>query len=226
MKEKIRLNNVKSCIIGIQGSGKTQLAIYLAKNHFKRPIWYLMHLDDAKNLSNNVQVITAIKQNLAELNTVCEAAIKLGKEKKIDCVIIDEMDMFINNNSDLTKYPHINDLVINHRHYNLAVIGITRRPQDIPTKFFESCEHIFVFALPNSDNIDRKMGALDRNFPDMIQKLQKDNHNFIHKRIGEAPRLKQPIPINGSKDKGGFTNDEAPSKTNIADDESRDRPKK
>lgn len=207
--------------MGIQGSGKTELAGYLCKNQFKRPAWYLMHLDDFKKIPTNTVVVTALRRDLPELNMLCRNIIELGKQKKIDCLVIDEMDMFMNTSNDVNNYEHINDLMINHRHYNLAVIGITRRPQDIPTKFFESCEHLFIYALPNSDNVDRKMKALDKNLPQMTGALKKGDYKFIHKQLGEEPKLKAPIPIKKEqKSKGGEQREEN-NKENLPNNEDR-----
>lgn len=192
----INLKNVKTIICGIQGSGKTQLALHLTRQ-FKKPVWYLVHEDDLKYIPSHVAVVKAEKRNLSELNEVIGSIIALAKQNKVDAIFIDEMDLFIVNNMDITEYNHINDLFINHRHYGLAVIGITRRPQDVGTKYVESCEHIFIFALENSDNVRRKMNSIHEDLEDMRRTLTRDNHNFIHKRVGESPQLMKPIKLKG-----------------------------
>lgn len=191
---KINLKNVKVVIVGIQGSGKTELAKHLSSN-FKNPYWYLMHKDDLLRMPKKVNLIQADRMSIEELDEICESIIKLGKNKKADCLIIDEADMFLSHYLTSENAKHINDLVINHRHYGLAVIFLTRRPQDIPTKIYESSEHIFLYAMPNSDNVERKLASLDREIPILALQLHKDKHNFIHKRLGEIPTLMKPIKL-------------------------------
>lgn len=195
---KAKLSNVKTTVMGIQGSGKTELAKQLTKQ-FKKPVWYLVNLDDLDNMPNHVAVIKAERRNLEELEIIIGRLLQLAKQGKVDAIFIDEFDMFLNTNHDINNYPNINDLVINHRHYKLAVIGITRRPQDIPTKYIESCEHMFVFALPNSDNTHRKFKSMDKDFEILLTQLTKDNHKFIYKQLGYKPQLMNPIKLIKSK---------------------------
>lgn len=196
----IKLKNTKIIIMGIQGSGKTELAKKLTRA-FKKPMAYIMHKDDMAHVPKHTAIIEADAKTIEELDTVCANVILLGKKGKVDALFIDEADMFLNGNIVLPR--NINDLVINHRHYGLSVVLITRRPQDIPTKIVESCEHKFIFALPNSDNIERKMKTLDKEIPQLQTELSKDNHKFIHVKLGEKPKLMQPIKLErGNKNNG------------------------
>jgi adenylate kinase family enzyme len=186
------LKNSKITVMGIQGSGKTELAKYLA-SQFTSPVWYLVHLDDMIRMPRNLRIIKSEEKDEEELNRMCRKIIEQGIKGKTDCFIIDETDMFINRHKPLSKY--LNDLVINHRHYGLTVIFVTRRPQDIPAKIVESCEHLFIFALPNSTNVDVKLNAIDKNLLMMMNYLSKDKHNFIYKRLGHKPMISKPIPL-------------------------------
>lgn len=200
----ILLKNTKATVMGIQGSGKTELAKRLTVQ-FTKPVWYLVHKDDLTNMPRHVAIMMAEKKNLVELNEFIGSCIKLAQQKKIDAIFIDEADMFLNTNIDITRYSHINDVVINHRHYGLAVVFITRRPQDIPTKYIESCEHSFIFALPNSDNVDRKMNALDRHLLELTKQCTKDNHRYVHKKLGYKPTLMEKIQMKGEAPKNDET---------------------
>lgn len=201
----INLKNTKILVFGIQGSGKTELAKHLT-NFFKKPYWYLMHLDDMKNMPKKVKIIKADKMDIYELDEIFKSAIEMGKKGELDLLVVDEADMFLKS----TLLQNTNDAVINHRHYNFAIMFITRRPQDIPTKIVESSEHTFIFAVPNSDNVDRKLKALDKDIIPMMKQdifneqgvrtdtvfnVSKDKHNFIHKRLGEKPVFMKPIKL-------------------------------
>lgn len=186
------LPKTKITVVGIQGSGKTELAKLLTSK-FKKPYWYLIHLDDLDRMPPNTRVVCSINKDIKELDKLCEIIIDYAKRGLVDCLIIDETDMFISGNRPLPK--HLNDLVINHRHYGLSVIFVTRRPQDIPAKIIESCEHLFIFAMPNSTNIDLKMNAIDKRLLSMMPYLSKANHNFIYKKLGGDPAILKPINL-------------------------------
>jgi len=100
------------------------------------------------------------------------------------------MDMLFRSNSNID--PMSNDMFLNHRHYGKTIIGITRRPQDIPPKFFESCHYIFIFTLDGKNAKDR-LNAVYDNMGDMAAKLPYKSYYFIMKKIGEAPVLMKPI---------------------------------
>lgn len=192
---KINLHNVKVLITGIQKSGKTTLAKQLT-NQFKKPVWILYNLDDLKDMPKHVKIILMKDGTIEELEGVLESLIELARQNKIDSVFIDEFDLFYKKTIDLPR--HSNNLIINHRHFGkgISVFAITRRPQDIPTKFVESCEHLFVFAQPNSDNIENKFSSIDRELPELMKHCNVENHKYIHKRLGFAPTLMKAIKYN------------------------------
>ncbi len=189
----MKFKNTKICIVGIQGSGKTELAKFIA-SRFKNSLWFLVNLDDIVGMPSNVETIMAEEKTIQELNRLCKVVIELAKQDKINCFVIDEADMFLNRFKPLPKY--LNDLVINHRHYGLALIFITRRPQDIHAKIVESSHHLFIFAMPNSDNIERKMKAIDKDLLMEMERLSVEEHNFIYKGIHKKPIVMPPLNIN------------------------------
>jgi len=94
--------------------------------------------------------------------------------------------MIFRSNFDISQ--SFNDIVINHRHYNLFVIMITRRPQDIPTKIFESSKYIITFSLQGANTIT-KFNNIYKGFGDKILQLKYDKHEFLIKEIGKPPIL-------------------------------------
>jgi len=193
----IDIKNTKTLICGIQGSGKTELGKHLVQECFKKSCWYFLNLDDLKKMKNKrVLKVRAIKRDFNELNRLCAKIIELGKKKQIQCFVIDEADILIPKTVEkLQQYPFMHDIFVNHRHYNLCIIFMTRRPQDLNPLVVESCEHKFIYALETSDNILRKMKSIDSNLPDLMRTLKKDNHDFIYKKLGEPPILMKPIKL-------------------------------
>ena len=117
----------------------------------------------------------------------------VSQAKKIDCFVLDEADMFFRTNYDLCV--NLNDLIINHRHYgNLAMVFISRRPQDIPTKIVESCFYQIIFLVEGA-NVFRKFENIHPKLFELLEKLDYEKHNFIVKELGKAPYLCNPIKL-------------------------------
>ena len=190
---KIDLKNVKTCVFGIQGSGKTYLTTNFLINNFKHAFIYEIHPEDFKHLQNSRHYIFKYEPaslRISTLNDVCKQVKELGKKKEIDAFILDEADLFLKNHVYIP--PAIQDLVLNHRHYNLALIFITRRPQSIPTEIVESCEHMFIFKI-EGDNVIKKFKEIHPDIPPLIQKLKKEDYNFVYKHLGDTPTIHNKI---------------------------------
>ena len=182
----VNLFNVKTCVFGIQGSGKTYLTEHNLITAFKHPFVYRVHKEDFKTTKSNVYVYDATDTSLKELEDTAQVVKEYGKQKVIDCFILDEADLFLK--SMVAISPKMTDLILNHRHYNLALIFITRRPQSIPTEIVESCENIFCFKI-EGENVERKLRAIHPDFQTLLPKLDKNKYNFILKELGEAPKI-------------------------------------
>jgi len=182
----MKLKEVKTCVFGIQGSGKTYFTEnYLLKN-FKHPFVYRIHHEDFKNTKSNVYVYDAKDTSLKELEDTAIIVKQYGQAKLIDCFVLDEADLFLKNMVAIS--PKMTDLILNHRHYGLAMIFITRRPQSIPTEVVESCENIICFKI-EGENVERKFSAIHPDFKTLLPKLDKDKYNFILKELGKAPKI-------------------------------------
>lgn len=181
---KINLKNVKTCVFGIQGSGKTYLVNHKLINSFKHPLLYRVHSDYDK--IKGIILYKPKSFDIKDLDDFCLKVKQLAIKKKIDCFILEEADMFIR--STLGIPNHLRDLILNHRHYNLALIFVSRRPQSIPTEVVESCENIFVFKI-EGENVDKKFRAIHPHFKELLPKLDKNKHNFLLKTLGDSPKL-------------------------------------
>ena len=193
----MNLKNVKSCVFGIQGSGKTYFVENFIIPNFKNPFVYRIHREDFIKTKKNVLVYDG-EANNQELEVVAKKVIQFGKEKKIDVFILDETDLFLKNIIAVPK--NMTDLILNHRHYNLALIFISRRPQSIPTEIVESCENIITFKI-EGENVERKFKAIHPDFPALLSQLDKDKHNFILKELGKAPKIYDAVEIEDSSHK-------------------------
>lgn len=194
---KINLSNDKTVIAGIQDSGKTYVAKKLILQ-FKKPLVYAVHGYEWVDAPDKIDVFIPKDYKLETFNEFCKKLISnikgmdsYGKDKKTktyDALFIDEFDYFFSNNIDITQYDWINDLFINHAHYRIALVGITRRVQDIPTKFFESSRHRFIFAV-EGENAERKIIGMHPDMKELMPQLTVENHWFVYHRIGHAPQL-------------------------------------
>lgn len=189
LMKKETFKGVKTCILGIQGSGKTYFTQNKFLKQFRRPIVYGVHIYEWEKAPAKVSVYDPNRDTSVEkFDRFCKDIIDLARSGRLeyDCLVIDEADMFFRSNFDIM--PNANDLFINHRHYGIALVFITRRPQDISTKIFEQSEHLFIFAIEGI-NVKKYIKNLHEDMEKHMAKLHKDKHNFIYKRIGEEPLL-------------------------------------
>jgi hypothetical protein len=187
----------KVFIGGIQGSGKTQAARWLADRAFKKciAVRYTPDFDDLPN----VDLIDAVGDGQAQVEQVAEFLIREGraymnhgKKPTYDCWLLDEADMVFK--SGMLTVSAVNDLVLMHRHYGLSLVFITRRPQDIPAKIIETSHFQFYFAVEGK-NVKAHLAAVDDRITALLEQLRYKDYRFILKRVGEAPTIHAPLDI-------------------------------
>jgi len=175
---KLNLKNKKMLIAGIQGSGKTYLAKWISRN-FKTAV-YTPHINEWNEES---VVIYKSLDFVREAHIFFQLLKNWAKTGKIELGIIDEADMIFRGHFDVL--PKImRDVVINHRHYNLALIFITRRPQDLPTRLWSICENLALFQIESPQAI-RLYNNIYMDMGEMVRELSE--HYFILKQMGEKP---------------------------------------
>jgi len=177
----------KISIFGIQKSGKSFLAKKLLQ-FFDSPVVFAPHRDDYADVARCFVYVP--KDAEREFRGLCNKVLEWAKAGKCDCFCIDEADMVVRGNWDMN--PALNDLILNHRHYNLALIFISRRPQDIPTKIVESCHYLFIFKL-EGENALKKFRNIDRAVFDLFPSIEYGKFNFIVKPVGEPPYVNAAI---------------------------------
>lgn len=203
MNNEFSLAETKIFVGGIQGSGKTYFCSNTIIPSFHHVVVYAMHPSDFRDVVHpDCKLVIPSNHSYDELERTAKKIKQLALDGKCDLWLIDESDLFLPKNLEqLKQYPNLYDLFLNHRHYKLgypqvdnkklkglAIGFVTRRPQELPTVIVESCEHIFLFAI-EGDNVIRKFEDIDRRYKDLIPQLNKDKHNFIHKRVGYAPKV-------------------------------------
>lgn len=191
----INLKNTKICLYGIQGSGKTYFAEKRIVKTFRHPIIYLMHQDEFQNCHPNAEIISpknedgTLDASTQTLNKWAKMIKERANKGEVDAFIIDESDLFIPKDfRQIQKYSQLHDLIINHRHYGLAMVFITRRPQELPTVIVEQSEHTFIFAI-DGKNVREHLSKLHKDMGRLLDKLSKNEHNFIYKTLGKPPML-------------------------------------
>lgn len=211
----IDLREVKTFVGGIQGSGKTYFTANTIIPSFKKPVVYGVHPVDYAECK--CKILIPKNYNTDELDRNCLIIKKMALDGECDCFILDESDWFIPNNiQSLKAFHNLYDLIVNHRHYKkgypqkdnknlkgLAIVFITRRPQSIPTEIMESCEYQFTFAI-EGDNVVKKYSSIHPMYRDLIPQLKKEKHNFIFKKLGEAPKIMSGA-VHVKNQKGGIT---------------------
>ena len=125
-----------------------------------------------------------------DLDLFLDTARRLGVNGKIDALVLDEADLFMT--EARIEQGILNELLLMHRHYNLAFILISRAPQDIPRKVFESCHYIVNFKA-DAPLIRKKYYDLHEDYKTLLPCLDFNQHNFIIKEIGNPPRLFNPL---------------------------------
>lgn len=174
----------KIMIMGLQGSGKTYYSKQVVKKNNYVTLVYSPHYHDFKDEGDEF-IFFKYDDFVKDFEDFCIYAKELGKKNLIDGVFIDEFDLLVRNNYDIKQ--NATDLFINHRHYNLFIIAISRRPQDIPAKIFESSKYIVCFTL-QGENVKNKFNNLYKGFGDLILNLSYDKHDYIFKEIGHPPQ--------------------------------------
>jgi hypothetical protein len=177
------LSNKAILITGLGHQGKTYLAHELSKL-FKCMV-YTQHKDDIKKYWGKEKVLIAVaKDYVKEFPFWCLIARMAAENGKINCFIVDDADGIFKNHFDTCK--ELSDLVVNHFHYNLAMIFISRRPQDIPTKVYNAFEVLCLFSIDAPQAI-QLLNKYSDGLGDAVKELPYDSHEFFFKHVGREP---------------------------------------
>jgi len=189
MSEKLPdIQGQKMIICGLQGSGKTHYVKELLKHHKYKTLVYAPHEYDFKDMPDAVMLVIP-NDYYGDIEKFMQIAGELARKGEIDGVVIDEFDMLYKSTASLGR--HATDIMLNHRHYpegkGMFVVGLTRRPQDVPTKIYESSKFITVFAMQGA-NAKKKFNDIFNKMGDQVLELNHKTHEFIIREVGEIPQ--------------------------------------
>lgn len=193
----INLKHKKIFIGGVTGSGKTYFTEHKLLNAFRTPLVITPHIEDYTKAHKGVLVYHLNPFTTEKLEWFIKEYVKpLAEKGKIDAFFIDESDMIIPKSlmQLQNSCPRTYDMFINHRHWALekgqgiALGMITRRPQEMNTMFIEQAHHLFIFALEGK-NVNQHLASIHKDFETLMPQLSCDKHNYIHKEIGQPPKL-------------------------------------
>lgn len=189
----------KYIICGIQGGGKTQYTRNLINYYQWRTAVYTPNKYEFENEGDNWLLFEGLDYS-KDIERACRVSIDLAKRGEIDAVFFPEFDMLYSGiNAAFGR--EMTDLILNHRHYGVAVLVNTRRPQDIPTKLFESSKFVASFAI-NGVNATRKWNDLHKGMGDIVASLNPAEYMFILKEIGYNPILcRAPFDLSDARPK-------------------------
>lgn len=183
--KKKTFENKKLIISGLQGSGKTFLSRQILKNF--KPIVLSLNKDDKDFWKKQKNMVVVEDDNLIKnFEFWLKQAKRLSLKGVINCVFIDDADVFFKSHMDTN--PTIRDLWSNHRHYNLTLIMVSHRLQDIPARLYGQLENLILFTIDNPQTIDL-LNKFYKGLGDLVKDLPFKSYKFILKEIGKAPRI-------------------------------------
>jgi len=170
-------------IAGIQGTGKTYLVKYLSR--FFNAMVYSPYAEEWA-IEDVIYVHTS--DFIKEFPIWCSKAVSLAKKDKINLFIIDDADLIFRTHFDVCQ--SFRELHIKRRHLGsgLALAYCTRRPQDIPTKIYGSCEFWALFSN-NSPQVIDLLNKLHTGLGDKVSTIDYQSFQFLLKEIGKEPIL-------------------------------------
>ncbi|WP_456477904.1 helicase HerA domain-containing protein [Geoglobus ahangari] len=181
----IELANKRFCIFGLQGSGKTTLAKYILRQFYDTG-WVIDVLDEYAGFNRYVMQDRTITGR-DELN----AAIFYILEKfKPRLLIIDEANRYCPPKKPLPEaVSYLNDF---HRHENLAIGFIARRPAQLHTDLVELAHYLFIFRLVGK-NDKTYLDYLHSGLSEAVESLPPHSFIFYNRENGEIRVMKVPL---------------------------------
>lgn len=177
----------KVSICGLQGSGKTHHAKELVKRQNLKVLVFTPHKHDFEKEPDNFYLYDGFSTKPEEVEKFLAYGKRLCQAGIIDGVFMDEFDMYYKNNFEVGDVA--TDVFANHRHYNMCIIMITRRPQDIPTLVFEASKFIVAYTL-QGENARKKFNGIYKGMGDTITELEYESYKYVFKEIGKPPVVK------------------------------------
>ncbi|MEM5815871.1 MAG: ATP-binding protein [Candidatus Aenigmatarchaeota archaeon] len=174
---KVNIRGKKVLIFGLNGTGKTTLAKYISR-FYKTLVLTLNGYEWVK------EDVTLLQCNAIE-DFKKWLSLIINKElyKKAELIIFDDFDLFFQHHFDYDV--NFQNLIYRNRHLNnISIIAITRRPQNLPSKYYEVFDILVGFRI-EAPNVITKLNQIYPGLGEMVKNL--DNYVFIWKEIGKEP---------------------------------------
>jgi hypothetical protein len=176
-----QLQNKKTLVFGLNHTGKTFAVKYLSQ-FFKTFV-----ITRTPEEWNDTKAYVGKCIADADFEFWMDQYIKRFS-KMFNCVILDDFDTFFS--SHLDSSPAFSTLMFRNYHIEkgVTIFAITRRPQNLPTKYYEIFENIMAFSI-EAPNVIQKLNQICENFGEMVKSIPYGSYQFYFKSIGNAPVL-------------------------------------
>lgn len=186
--DKLNLVGKRVCIIGLQGSGKSELAKYLIRSHKSSfiidPMDEYGFVDDDKH---NIRFVPPSDD--FDFSLIFESI----STKEVKLFVVDEISRFCPSRQRGSK--PIRDFADCCRHTNTAFIAIARRPGQVLSDFTELAHYLFIFRMRGrNDSLWLSNQAVD--LPSAVHGLKP--FHFICLSPDRNYEVFEPIPMGGS----------------------------
>jgi hypothetical protein len=172
-------------VCGNKGSGKTYYSKALCVNHNYTTLVATPHKHDFDHMGDEFIYLEDYNPKDSDsVERLFKLAKKLAQKGVIDVFFVDELDMAFRYNYDLGQEAH--DLIINQRHYGVGMIGVTRRPQDIPQFIYGQTTFKVAFSL-EAPGATKKFNQIYRGFGDDVMSLRHKSRDYYIKEPGVQP---------------------------------------
>lgn len=187
------LRDKRAVILGLQGSGKSEMAKFIMGRTREHIVYDVHHEHKGFNRylveNKNVQKPGDNKDPaIAELNTFVFNIVL--ESRGVRMFVLDEANRYCRNNYPLpSSILTLND---DNRHDKIAFVSIARRAVQLSTDLVELAHYIFVFRLPGKN--DRQyLEALAEGLGDAVRQLP--DFAFILVYPNRTYKQFPPIPI-------------------------------
>jgi len=191
--------SVRKTIVGLQGSGKTELAKKMIKQKtaFNKKVLVVDILNEYNNKSlgkidiyipdNSVYPVAEVDQLIT--NYILTPYFETGKQP-YSLIVFDEASRYFQNKIPLPQsMGYINDMA---RHLNLDIITIARRFTQLNTDLVELSHNLYIFNQTGINDIKR-LNELSMGLGDTVLNLAR--YHYIEVDQWRKYKIKTPIKI-------------------------------
>lgn len=178
-----------TAVCGMRRMGKTTLTKALIAGAQAEGTW-VYAWDLTGEYSDVCDGLQVNRPDLAQFNDVCRMMWQRGN----GLLVVDECESVLGQNIRVPEYAQA--IIFRGRKRGIGVLAVTHRVADMSKKFFEMCEHMFIYRLTMTSSTKRTFSDLfgDENKP-WVGKIQAlAPYHFLYFGAGQV-RLCGPITV-------------------------------